>query len=105
MGLQDIKTGSMMGRRIDTTPQDIKTKDIPDVVGKTELTYANLHQYVYSLPVSTLCSGCRFNHELEKNVKVLKDIEKLSESDMQRLVDYAKPYAGMVVENYKRVLA
>jgi predicted aldo/keto reductase-like oxidoreductase len=95
----------MMGGRIDTTPQDIKTKDIPDVISKTELTYANLHQYVYSLPVATLCSGCRFTYELEENVKVLKEMEKLSESDMQRLVDYAKPYAGTIVENYKRVLA
>ncbi|RKN83328.1 aldo/keto reductase [Ulvibacterium marinum] len=105
IAMKTMAGGSMMGGRIDTTPQDIRTKDIPDVVAKTELTHANLHQYVYSLPVSSLCSGCRFTYELEENVKVLKDFKKLSVEDMDRLVNYAKPYAGLIVENYKRVFA
>jgi len=104
IAMKTMAGGSLMGGRIDTTPEDIKTKDIPDVVSNTILTHANLHQYVYSLPVSTLCSGCRFTYELEENVKVLQSMKKLSESDMETLVNYAKPYAGMVVENYKRVL-
>lgn len=105
IAMKTMAGGSIMGGRIDTTPQDIRTKDIPDVVAKTELTHANLHQYVYSLPVSSLCSGCRFTYELEENVKVLKDFKKLSVEDMDRLVNYAKPYAGLIVENYKRVFA
>ncbi len=105
IAMKTMAGGSMMGGRIDTTPEDIRTKDIPDVVSKTQLTHANLHQYVYSLPVSSLCSGCRFTYELEDNVKVLNELKKLSVADMQKLVDYAKPYAGQVVENYKRVLA
>jgi len=104
IAMKTMAGGSMMGGRIDTTPKNIETNDIPDVVANTELTYANLHQYVYSLPVSSLCSGCRHIYELEQNVKVLNEMKKLSESDMQALVDYAKPYAGLVVENYKRVL-
>ena len=104
IAMKTMAGGSMMGGRIDTTPQDIKTKDIPDVVSETELTHANLHQYVYSLPVSALCSGCRFTYELEANVKVLQEMKKLSESDKQKLIEYAKPYAGLIVENYKRVL-
>jgi predicted aldo/keto reductase-like oxidoreductase len=102
--MKTMAGGSMMGGRIDTTPKNIKTEDIPDVVAKTELTYANLHQYVYSLPVSSLVSGCRFTHELEANVKVLRNMKKLSESDMKKLEQYAEPYAGMIVENYKRIL-
>ncbi len=105
IAMKTMAGGSMMGGRIDTTPQDIRTKDIPDVVSKTELSHANLHEYVYSLPVSSLCSGCRFTYELEANVKVLKDFKKLSVEDMDRLVNYAKPYAGLIVENYKRVFA
>jgi uncharacterized protein len=104
IAMKTMAGGSMMGGRIDTTPKDIETKDIPDVVAKTPLTLANLHQYVYSLPVSSLCSGCRTIEELEANVKVLNEMKKLSESDMQQLVDYAKPYAGLIVENYKRIL-
>ncbi len=104
IAMKTMAGGSMMGGRIDTTPEDIKTKHIPDVVNDTELTHANLHQYVYSLPVSSLCSGCRFIHELEDNVKVLKNLKKLSESDMQKLTQYAEPYVGLIVENYKRIL-
>lgn len=104
IAMKTMAGGSMMGRRIDTTPEDIRTKDIPDVVSKTKLSHANLHQYVYSLPVSTLCSGCRFTSELEENVKVLKELNKLPESDMKRLEHYAEPYAGLIVENYKRIL-
>ncbi len=104
IAMKTMAGGSMMGGRIDTTPDDIKTKDIPDVIGKTKLTYDNLHQYVYSLPISSLCSGCRFTHELETNVKVLNNLKTLSESEMETLIEYAKPYAGEIVENYKRVL-
>lgn len=105
IAMKTMAGGSMMGGRIDTTPQSIRTKDIPDVVANTGLSHANLHEYVYSLPVSTLCSGCRFTYELEANVKVLKEFKKLSVEDMDRLVNYAKPYAGLIVENYKRIFA
>ncbi|MCP4310648.1 MAG: aldo/keto reductase [Bacteroidetes bacterium] len=105
IAMKTMAGGSMMGGRIDTTPQDIATKDIPDVVGLSDLTLANLHQYVYSLPVSSLCSGCRFLYELDENVAVLNNLKKLSESDKEKLVAIAKPYAGMVVENYKRVFS
>ncbi len=105
IAMKTMAGGSMMGARIDTTPRHIQTTDIPDVVGNTNLTYANLHQYVYSLPVSSLCSGCRFTSELEENVKVLREFNKLSAAEMDRLVNYAKPFAGLLVENYKRVFS
>jgi predicted aldo/keto reductase-like oxidoreductase len=103
IAMKTMAGGSMMGGRIDTTPDDIKTKDIPDVVSKTDLTMANLHQYVYSLPISSLCSGCRTVKEIEENVEVLKKLKKLGEDDKLKLEELAKPYAGLIVENYKRV--
>ena len=103
IAMKTMAGGSMLGGRIDTTPEHIRTKDIPDIVSETKLTHANLHQYVYSLPVSSLCSGCRFIYEIEDNVEVLRNMKKLSESDTKILVEYAKPYAGLIVENYKRI--
>ncbi len=105
IAMKTMAGGSMMGQRIDTTPSSIRTEDIPDVIGHTDLTLANLHQYVYSLPISSLCSGCRFNYELDANVRVLREMKKLSESDKRKLIALAKPYAGQLVENYKRVFA
>ena len=105
IAMKTMAGGSMMGGRIDTTPADIETKDIPDVVGLSDLTLANLHQYVYSLPVSSLCSGCRFLYELDENVAVLRQLKQLTASEKERLIELAKPYAGMIVENYKRVFS
>ena len=105
IAMKTMAGGSMMGKRIDTTPEEIATEDIPDMVGETGITFAELHQYVYTLPVSSLVSGCLTLEELEKNVSVLEQLNKLSEDDMDRLVKMAKPYAGLIVENYKRVLA
>ncbi|WP_462317188.1 aldo/keto reductase [Marinilabilia sp.] len=104
IAMKTMAGGSMIGNRIDTTPKDIKTDDIPNLIDETALTLANLHQYVYSLPISSLCSGCRTIEELDHNVKVLKKMGNLSESDKEKMIALAKPYAGLVVENYKRVL-
>ena len=104
IAMKTMAGGSMMGGRIDTTPDDIRTKDIPDVVSDTPITAANLHQYVYSLPVSSLCSGCRSIREMEDNIDVLNGMKKISDEDKQKLISYAKPFAGLTVENYKRVL-
>jgi aryl-alcohol dehydrogenase-like predicted oxidoreductase len=104
IAMKTMAGGSMLGTRIDTTPKEIKTEDIPNVVIDTDLTIANLHQYVYALPVSSLCSGCRNTDELEANVQVLKDMKALSDEDMKTMVRLAEPFAGLTVENYKRLL-
>ncbi len=105
IAMKTMSGGSMMGKRIDTTPDWIKTDMIPDLVRETGITPAELHQYVYALPVSTLVSGCTTLAELEHNIKVLQNFKTLSESDMQRLEELVLPYAGLIVENYKRVLS
>jgi aryl-alcohol dehydrogenase-like predicted oxidoreductase len=103
IAMKTMSGGSMMGRRIDTTPKEIKTEMIPDVVKETGISFSELHQYVYTLPVSSLTTGCDDLKQLEHNIGVLQNLKKLSESDMQRLVKLAKPHAGYIVENYKRI--
>lgn len=104
IAMKTMSGGSMMGKRIDTTPDWIKTDMIPDLVKETGITPAQLHQYVYSLPVSSLVSGCTTMTELEHNIGVLQNFKDLSDSDMQSLEELVKPYSGLIVENYKRVL-
>ncbi|MEO0452824.1 MAG: aldo/keto reductase [Verrucomicrobiota bacterium] len=104
IAMKTMAGGSMLGARIDTTPKNIKTTDIPHLVEETDISLANLHQYVYALPVSSVCSGCEAVGEVEHNVAVLKELKTMSESDRAKLVQIAKPYAGKTVENYKRVL-
>jgi len=105
IAMKTMSGGSMMGERIDTTPKEITTDMIPDMVKETGVTPAELHQYVYALPVSTLVSGADSLEQLDHNIGVLENLKKLSESEMQRLIEITKPYAGLIVENYKRVLS
>jgi len=105
IAMKTMSGGSMMGKRIDTTPQHIKTEDIPNVVEEAGITYANLHQYVYALPVSSLCSGCETVAKVKENINVLKNLKKLSKDEMGKLIERAKPYAGDIVENYKRIFS
>jgi aryl-alcohol dehydrogenase-like predicted oxidoreductase len=104
IAMKTMSGGSMMGKRIDTTPEWIKTEMIPDMVRETGITPAQLHQYVYSLPVSSLVSGCTAMAELDHNIGVLQNFKNLSDTDMLSLEELVKPYAGLIVENYKRVL-
>lgn len=104
IAMKTMAGGSMMGKRIDTTPQSLATEDIPDVVSLTGISYAELHQYVYALPVSALCSGCDTIEKLEHNVGTLQNLKELPLAEMDRLVELVRPYAGFNVENYKRVL-
>jgi aryl-alcohol dehydrogenase-like predicted oxidoreductase len=105
IAMKTMSGGSMMGKRIDTTPEWIKTEMIPDMVRETGIDPAELHQYVYTLPVSTLVSGCTTLAELEHNIGVLQNFRSLGETDMRRLEKLVRPYAGLIVENYKRVLS
>lgn len=104
IAMKTMSGGSMMGKRIDTTPEWIKTEMIPDMVRETGIRPAQLHQYVYSLPVSSLVSGCTTLEELEHNIGVLQNFKNLEQTEMQQLEELVKPYAGLIVENYKRVL-
>lgn len=104
IAMKTMAGGSMLGKRIDTTPKSIKTEDIPDLSKIAGISREEMHQYVYSLPVSTLCSGCETIAELEHNVDVLKNFHQLSDDQMEKLIGLAKSSAGMTVENYKRVM-
>ncbi|MCB0669359.1 MAG: aldo/keto reductase [Saprospiraceae bacterium] len=104
LAMKTMSGGSMMGKRIDTTPASLATEDIPDMVSKAGFSFRELHQYVYSLPVSALVSGCDTIDKLDYNVSSLSDFKELSPAVMEELVARAKPFAGYNVENYKRIL-
>jgi len=104
IAMKTMAGGSIMGRRIDTTPEWIKTEMIPDVVRETGLSLADLHRYVYALPVSSLVSGCNDLEQMEHNISVLQNLKNISMTEMEQLVELVKPFAGGIVENYKRVL-
>jgi len=104
IAMKSMAGGGMIGRRFDLTPRDFKDEDIKNITVESAVTMAQLHQYVYSLPVSTLCSGCETVEELEQNIGVLRNLQKLSNTEMQKIAEMAQPFAGLYAEHYKRIL-
>ncbi len=104
IAMKTMAGGGIIGRRFDLTPNSFADEDIKDITQLAPITFKQLHQFVYSYPVSTLCSGCETVEELEQNIKVLKNLQKMPESEMQSLVKIAEPFAGKYAEHYKRVM-
>jgi len=104
LAMKTFAGGSIMGRRFEVTPKEMQDDDIPNVVRLTGLSLAQLHEYVYSLPVSVLISGCKTMEELEQNIAVLKNLTLLTKERMEEMERLARPYSGFCVENYKRLL-
>lgn len=103
IAMKSMAGGGIIGRRFDLTPDAYTDDEIKNLTKETPITYKQLHQYVYSLPVSSLVSGCETMEELEKNVSVLKGLNKLSESEMKQITRYAEPFTGKYAEHYKRI--
>lgn len=104
IAMKTMAGGGIIGRRFDLTSEKIKDEEIPNVVKEGGISFEKLHQYVYSMPVSALCSGCETIDELEKNINVLKGLRKLSKKEMEAIAEMARPFGGELGEHYKRIL-
>jgi predicted aldo/keto reductase-like oxidoreductase len=104
IAMKSMAGGGMIGRRFDLTPRDFRDEDIKNITVESAVTMDQLHQYVYSLPVSALCSGCETVEELEHNTGILKALQKLNNAEMQKITELAQPFAGRFAEHYKRIL-
>ena len=102
--MKSMAGGGIIGRRFDLTPKDFKDEDIKNLTAETPVTMRQLQQYVYSLPVSSLCSGCENIEELDYNINTLKNLQKLSDQEMKRIEQLTAPFAGKYAEHYKRVM-
>ncbi len=104
IAMKTMAGGGIIGRRFDLTPKEFKDEEIKNVTAETPVTMKQLHQYVYSLPVSNLCSGCETIEELEYNVNILANLEKLSDAEMKNIEQLTAPFAGKYAEHYKRIM-
>ncbi|MFW6289689.1 MAG: aldo/keto reductase [Mariniphaga sp.] len=104
IAMKSMAGGGIIGRRFDLTPQEFRDEDIKDLTAETPVTLKQMHQYVYSLPVSSLCSGCETVEELEQNITVLNNLKKLSDAEMKNIEQITAPFAGKHAEHYKRIL-
>jgi aryl-alcohol dehydrogenase-like predicted oxidoreductase len=64
-------------------------------------TAAECHNYVWTLPVSTLVAGMNTFEELEDNVQQAIQFTPLSEAEIANLLARTRPHAGPQLEAYK----
>ena len=91
IGLLAMKTmvfGRAFGRAKDLDPSII--------------TARNLHEYVYSLPVSCMLSGCETVEQIDENTAILENFKPMDEKRRSELVAAVKPVSGPDLEYYKR---
>jgi uncharacterized protein len=66
------------------------------------VTPKNLHEFVYSLPVACLISGCETVEQVGQNTAILENFKPMTEARRKELIEAVKPMAGQKIESYKR---
>lgn len=75
-----------------------RSKDIDPTV----ITPKNLHEYVYSLPVSCMLSGCETVAQIDENTAILENFKGMDEARRKELVAAVEKISGPGLEYYKR---
>lgn len=75
-----------------------RAKDIDPAV----ITPKNLHEYVYSLPVSCMLSGCETLAQIDENTAILENFKGMDEARRKELVAAVEKISGPGLEYYKR---
>lgn len=75
-----------------------RAKDIDPSV----ITPKNLHEYVYSLPVSCMLSGCETVAQIDENTAILENFKGMDETRRKELVAAVEKISGPDLEYYKR---
>lgn len=65
------------------------------------ITPKNLHEYVYSLPVSCMLSGCETVAQVDENTAILENLKPMDDERRKQLVASVEKIAGPELEYYK----
>ncbi len=65
------------------------------------ITPKNLHEYVYSLPVSCMLSGCETVAQVDENTAILDNFKPMDDERRNQLVAAVEKIAGPDLEYYK----
>ena len=72
---------------------------------KAGLTATDMHHYAYSLPITSLISGCEKTAQLRQNIDILHAYKGMNAEKRDKLLEKAKPFAGKHYEFYKKPIA
>lgn len=89
--------GSFMGRGPKT--QQLQEKGLKLI--ESGITVEDMHHFVYSLPMSSLCSGCETVPQLEENIAALKSFKPLDDASRDKLLAKTEVLYDRLLEHYK----
>ena len=98
LAMKTLAFGRMLGK----PPSDLRNPgNLPKSMEKDGVGVKDMHQFVYSLPITSLVSGCETPDEVRENVNTSKNFKGLSSDEKERLLTIAEAYAGREMEHYK----
>ena len=95
LAMKTMAYGTMVGKA------GFGQKPHPNPPTRSGITPRQMHEYVYSLPVSALVSGCTTPAEVKENTTWLREFKGMAEAERQRLLDLSAQHAGASLESYK----
>jgi len=97
--MKTMSHGNLVG--IDKFGKTVPRKDREETLIDIGITKKNLHHYVYSLPVTSLLSGCLFDYEVRENIGNLTNFTGMDALERDALLAKTAPYKGRTNEYYK----
>jgi aryl-alcohol dehydrogenase-like predicted oxidoreductase len=95
LAMKTMAYGTMVGK------PGFGDKPYPNPPTRSGITPRQMHEYVYSLPVAALVSGCTTPAEVVENTSWLREFKGMDEAERKRLLALAAKHAGQSLESYK----
>lgn len=97
--MKTMAHGNLVG--VDTFGKVIPREERDETLTDADITKKNLHHYVYSLPVTSLISGCLFDREVRENIGNLTNYTGMDAQERDSLIARSARFKGRDKEYYK----
>jgi len=97
--MKTMAHGNLVG--VDPFGKAIAREDREETLTDVGITAKDLHHYVYSLPATSLISGCLFDREVRENIGNLTSYKGMDAEERDALLARSSPFQGRAKEYYK----
>ncbi|GAB5559019.1 MAG: aldo/keto reductase [Synoicihabitans sp.] len=97
--MKTMAHGNLVG--VDPHGKIIPRADREETLTDVDITKKDLHHYIYSLPVTSLVSGCLFDSEVRENIGNLTNYTGMNVDERDQLLARSAPFQGRDKEYYK----
>lgn len=98
LAMKTLAYGRMLGT---ASERDKKAGVQPRSLKEKGIGLEEMHNYVYSLPISSLVSGCDTPEHIRTNAETSRKFTGMEKKEQERLVNLAEEFSGRGMEFYK----